>query len=175
MLQNRSLFQGYLASAPRPPWWTFSAMEGSKNSDISIPGLGKSRNLSAHPSMALGYSEVFGRIAPKYLRGTAPVAMSLTGGLDSRMILAWAGAAPGACHATLSAGLIAIVPMSALPDARGDLPASHTPRFRFRLTSSSVFLRSRRKRSTPPTVRWTYLARSNCMSINTRGRLRPSG
>jgi asparagine synthase (glutamine-hydrolysing) len=39
--------------------------------------------------------EVFSRVAPKYLRGVAPVGMSLTGGLDSRMILAWIHAKPG--------------------------------------------------------------------------------
>ena len=39
-------------------------------------------------------TEVFSRVAPRYLRNDQPVGMSLTGGLDSRMILAWAKASP---------------------------------------------------------------------------------
>ena len=39
-------------------------------------------------------AEVFSRIVPRYLRGPGACAMSLTGGLDGRMLLAWAR--PGA-------------------------------------------------------------------------------
>jgi asparagine synthase (glutamine-hydrolysing) len=39
--------------------------------------------------------ELFARTAPRYIPTSASAAMSLTGGLDSRMILAWARAEPG--------------------------------------------------------------------------------
>jgi asparagine synthase (glutamine-hydrolysing) len=39
--------------------------------------------------------ETFSRILPRYLSGNESVGMSLTGGLDTRMIMAWANAAPG--------------------------------------------------------------------------------
>jgi len=41
-------------------------------------------------------NETFARILPKYLGGANSVAMSLTGGLDGRMIMAWANPTPGA-------------------------------------------------------------------------------
>src|SRR4029077_8281420 len=51
------------------------------------------------PLNARGYTEelteVFRRVAPRYLQGPSAVGMSLTGGLDSRMFLAWAQAPPG--------------------------------------------------------------------------------
>jgi asparagine synthase (glutamine-hydrolysing) len=39
--------------------------------------------------------ETFNRILPRYFRGKRRVAMSLTGGLDGRMIMAWANRSPG--------------------------------------------------------------------------------
>src|SRR5260370_28929866 len=38
----------------------------------------------------------FARILPRYLGGANSVALSLTGGLDGRMIMAWANPSPGA-------------------------------------------------------------------------------
>ena len=40
--------------------------------------------------------ETFARILPRYFRGRTPLAMSLTGGLDGRLIMAWANRPPGA-------------------------------------------------------------------------------
>ncbi len=39
--------------------------------------------------------EVFARNLPRYFSGPQPIAVSLTGGLDTRMIMAWHKAAPG--------------------------------------------------------------------------------
>ena len=39
--------------------------------------------------------EVFSQNLPRYFNGNQPLGMSLTGGLDSRMILAWHKASPG--------------------------------------------------------------------------------
>lgn len=39
--------------------------------------------------------ESFARIVPRYFAGNQPIGMSLTGGLDSRMLMAWCNAAPG--------------------------------------------------------------------------------
>src|SRR5688572_1207254 len=46
----------------------------------------------------------FSRILPPYLNGKQPLALSLTGGLDSRMILAWSRRAPGSLPAYTFSG-----------------------------------------------------------------------
>ena len=40
--------------------------------------------------------ETFVQSLPKYFAGPSPIGMSLTGGLDSRLIMAWSGQPPGA-------------------------------------------------------------------------------
>ena len=42
----------------------------------------------------------FDRILPRHLNGTERIAMSVTGGLDSRIIMAWARRQPSPCRAT---------------------------------------------------------------------------
>ena len=39
--------------------------------------------------------ETFTRVLPRYFRGKSKVGMSLTGGLDGRMIMSWAKLSPG--------------------------------------------------------------------------------
>ena len=47
--------------------------------------------------------EVFSRNLPRYFEGREPVGMSLTGGLDTRMIMAWQKSQPGSFPVTPSA------------------------------------------------------------------------
>lgn len=88
VLDNRSVFKN-LGVLPPASAWTF------RNGQLA------SRDLYFHPSEwenqgALEPEEyyrqlrdIFARVVPRHFGGSNPVAMSLTGGLDSRMIMAW--------------------------------------------------------------------------------------
>lgn len=94
VLQNRSLFRG-ISLLPPGSRWIFHRDGRILRHRYFHPETWEQQE----PLDATAYSrrleEVFSQVAPRYLRGAAPVAMSLTGGLDSRMLLAWAQAAPG--------------------------------------------------------------------------------
>jgi asparagine synthase (glutamine-hydrolysing) len=91
VLQNRSLFSDVYLLPPASRW-TFHRDGTIRKQRYFDPSTWEQQE----PLDTLDYtsqlSEVFSRILPKYLRGPLPAAMSLTGGLDSRMILAWAQA-----------------------------------------------------------------------------------
>ena len=94
VLQNRSLFDGILLLPPGS-LWTFHRDGRIDKHRYFDPTAWEQQT----PLDAVAYGErlreVFGRITPRYLQGDDRVAMSLTGGLDSRVILAWAHAEPG--------------------------------------------------------------------------------
>jgi asparagine synthase (glutamine-hydrolysing) len=94
VLQDRSLFKGVFL-LPAGSQWTFHHNGRVERQRYFDPQSWEQQEpLDAH-----GYAEqltdVFRRVAPLYLQGPSTVGMSLTGGLDSRMLLAWAQAAPG--------------------------------------------------------------------------------
>jgi asparagine synthase (glutamine-hydrolysing) len=90
VLQDRSLFRG-ISLLPGGSQWTFQRDGRVERKRYFNPETWENQQ----PLDAAEYGErlqdVFGRLAPRYFRGKRPVAMSLTGGLDSRMILAWSG------------------------------------------------------------------------------------
>lgn len=94
VLQNRSLFK-HITLLPPASWWTV-ARDGTvrKQQYFSADAWENQPALSAQDYTAR-LIETFSRILPRYFAGEAPVGMSLTGGLDSRMILAWARAKAG--------------------------------------------------------------------------------
>ena len=95
VLENRTLFPK-ISLLPGGSAWTFAAggtvEKGAYFSPSEWEGL--------PPLKSHEYSErlrgAFEHLLPRYLRGPQPVAMSLTGGLDGRMIMAWAKPTPGA-------------------------------------------------------------------------------
>ena len=94
VLQDRSLFSG-ISLLPPGSAWTFSA-EGyltkaryfDSASWESLPALSAEEYYER-------LKETFPRILKSYLNGSRPVAMSLTGGLDGRMIMSWSQRGPG--------------------------------------------------------------------------------
>lgn len=93
-LQNRTIFSG-ISLLPGASCWTFSRSRPVKK-EIYF------RKETWENQTALGLSEyyerlkeTFVRILPRYFRGKQNIGMSLTGGLDGRMIMAWCGSAPG--------------------------------------------------------------------------------
>lgn len=95
VMQDRTLFSG-VSILPGAACWTFRAGEPprkaryfDRTSLLEQPPLDEAAFYDA-------LKQTFIRILPKYMEASEPVAMSLTGGLDGRMIMAWARAEPGA-------------------------------------------------------------------------------
>lgn len=95
VLQNRSLFSG-ISLVPGGSAWKFDT--GKKLVKTSYFDQKSWEN--QEPLVGIEYyeklKETWTRILPRYFRGKNPVAMSLTGGVDGRMIMAWANRPPNA-------------------------------------------------------------------------------
>jgi asparagine synthase (glutamine-hydrolysing) len=93
-LQNRTLFSG-VSLLPGGSVWSYKAGEGLTKAFY----FKKEEWESQPPLPAYEYHErlkaSFAKALPKYLAGNSRVAMSLTGGLDGRMIMAWGADRPG--------------------------------------------------------------------------------
>jgi asparagine synthase (glutamine-hydrolysing) len=94
VLQNRTLFSG-ISLLPNGSSWVFSRGEPVKRKAYF-----KQEALENQPELSGSefyekLKETWARVLPKYFRGKQPVGLSLTGGMDSRMILAWAQRDPG--------------------------------------------------------------------------------
>jgi asparagine synthase (glutamine-hydrolysing) len=86
---NRTLFRG-ISVLPPGSFWIFSG-----DSSLKKASYFNSSAWENQPVLSLGdyyqqLTNVFPRILKRYTNGSRPVAMSLTGGLDGRMIMAWA-------------------------------------------------------------------------------------
>ena len=98
VLQNRTLFKG-IEILPAGSAWKFvkGVLEEKKKyfDESEWEGQGPLPSEEYYPKL----KEVFSRNLPRYFNGRERIAMSLTGGLDTRMILAWAkppaGSLPG--------------------------------------------------------------------------------
>jgi asparagine synthase (glutamine-hydrolysing) len=94
VLQNRSLFTA-ITLLPPASLWTFQRDGSLRRETYFDIRTWEQQEPLAPEEYGERLVDVFSRVAPKYLRSDAKVGMSLTGGLDSRMILAWIQAAPG--------------------------------------------------------------------------------
>lgn len=87
-LQGRTLF-GDISLIPPASQWTFTwdgrLTKGSYLSPASLEALPVLRRKEFQSQL----TEIFGRTIAKYVDSPRPMAMSLTGGLDGRMIMAW--------------------------------------------------------------------------------------
>ncbi len=95
VLQNRTLFSG-ITLLPPGSAWSFTPDGNVTQNCYFDPHSWESRAVLAPGDYQRQLAEVFPRALQRSLRGTAPIAMSLTGGLDGRMIMSWARSAPGA-------------------------------------------------------------------------------
>jgi asparagine synthase (glutamine-hydrolysing) len=94
VLENRSLFSG-ISLLPPGSAWVFPRGEPVKKKAYF-----KRETWEIQPELSEGdfyekLKETWARVLPKYFRGKQSVGLSLTGGVDSRMILAWAPRLPG--------------------------------------------------------------------------------
>jgi asparagine synthase (glutamine-hydrolysing) len=94
VLQNRTLFSG-ISLLPPGSAWTFSP-----GRPMTKESYFKKEQWEQQPQLSAGefyqrLKEVWERILPRYFRGVEKVGLSLTGGVDSRMIMAWAPRSAG--------------------------------------------------------------------------------
>jgi asparagine synthase (glutamine-hydrolysing) len=88
-LGNRTLFRG-VSLLPPGSAWIFSAEGAAKKQSYFNPSAWESRPALSPTEFSEQLQKTFPRVLSRYTNGSQPVAMSLTGGLDGRMIMAWA-------------------------------------------------------------------------------------
>jgi asparagine synthase (glutamine-hydrolysing) len=93
-LENKSLFKG-VGVLPPASAWTFRDGELERKAAYFDPKEWEEQSILDEESYYQELRTVFARILPRYFAGNEQIGMSLTGGLDSRMILSWHKAEPG--------------------------------------------------------------------------------
>ena len=93
-LENRTLFEG-IQVLPGASAWVFRNGLLEQKGTYFDSREWKDQPLLDPDTYYREIREVFARNLPRYFEGTERIGMSLTGGLDSRMILAWQKALPG--------------------------------------------------------------------------------
>jgi asparagine synthase (glutamine-hydrolysing) len=93
VMQNRTLFKDIFLLPPGSAW-RFAGGSQIKRETYFDPTLWEQQEPIDTKEYPERLREVWTRILPRYLSGTQKVGLSMTGGLDSRMILGWAHAEP---------------------------------------------------------------------------------
>ena len=94
-LENRSLFRGIDVLPPASAWFFRNGFPERKTSYFCPSEWEQSPRLRPDDYYRQ-LRETFAQILPRYFAGPEKIAVSLTGGLDSRMIMAWHQPAPAA-------------------------------------------------------------------------------
>jgi asparagine synthase (glutamine-hydrolysing) len=89
VLGNRTLFHG-VSILPPASAWIFSADGAVKRQSYFKPSTWENQPPLSPTEFSEQFQHTFPRALSRYTNGSQPVAMSLTGGLDGRMIMAWA-------------------------------------------------------------------------------------
>jgi asparagine synthase (glutamine-hydrolysing) len=93
VLENRTLFRG-VQVLPTASKWTFRDGALLKKDRYFDPAEWENQGALDSEAYYQELKAVFSRNLPRYFDGREPVGISLTGGLDTRMIMAWLKAAP---------------------------------------------------------------------------------
>jgi asparagine synthase (glutamine-hydrolysing) len=94
VLQQRTLFSG-IHLLPPASRWIFDADQPVRKETYFTPAQWESLTPLDEAEYYSQLRDTFRQIAPKYFRGRQKIGVSLTGGLDGRMIMACQPAAPG--------------------------------------------------------------------------------
>ncbi len=94
VLENRSLFSG-ISLLPGGSSWVFSRGEPVKKKTYFKQEAWENQPALRESEFYEKLEETWRRVLPKYFLGKQSIGLSLTGGVDSRMILAWAPHLPG--------------------------------------------------------------------------------
>lgn len=95
VLENRTLFEGIQVLPPGSAW-SFRNRSIERKSSYFQPREWEEQTPLEPETYYRELREIFSRSLPKYFNGTQRVGMSLTGGLDTRAIMAWQKAESGA-------------------------------------------------------------------------------
>jgi asparagine synthase (glutamine-hydrolysing) len=88
VLQNRSLFSG-ISLLPAGSSWVFSRGRPIRKKTYFEQEAWESQPELPEPDFHKKLKETWTRVLPRYFSGKKSIGLSLTGGVDSRMILAW--------------------------------------------------------------------------------------
>jgi asparagine synthase (glutamine-hydrolysing) len=88
VLENRSLFKG-IHLLPGSSKWTFCSGALDRQSTYFEPREWEDHSPFEPEAYYEALREVFARNLPRYFEGRQRIGMSLTGGLDTRMVMAW--------------------------------------------------------------------------------------
>lgn len=95
VMQNRTLFAG-ISLLSGASMWSFASNGHVRKECYFSPQEWERQPAMSKVEFYERLKETFERIIPKYIGPANSAAMSLTGGLDGRMIMAWANPTPGA-------------------------------------------------------------------------------
>jgi asparagine synthase (glutamine-hydrolysing) len=93
VLENRTIFRG-ICVLPAASAWRFAAGALVRRDTYFDPAEWEEQSPLAPEAYYARLREVFSRNLPRYFAGPERIGISLTGGLDTRMIMAWSKAAP---------------------------------------------------------------------------------
>ncbi len=94
VVENRTLFAD-LQVLPGASWWEFDRAHRCRKTAFFDAREWEQQPRLTTDGFYTKLRDVFARNLPRYFRGPERIGMSLTGGLDSRMIMAWQTCAPG--------------------------------------------------------------------------------
>ena len=94
-LQNRTLFAG-VSLLPGASVWSFSPGQHVRKESYFRKELWEQQPALGQEDYYAKLKETWARVLPRYFRGKDRVGLSLTGGVDSRMILSWLPVPEGA-------------------------------------------------------------------------------
>lgn len=92
-LQNKTLFSG-VSMVPGGSAWMFSPAQKTNKDSYFRPAVWESQAPLSGADYYEKLKETWARILPRYFRGKEQIGISLTGGVDGRMIMAWANRPP---------------------------------------------------------------------------------
>jgi asparagine synthase (glutamine-hydrolysing) len=93
VMQNRTLFNG-VSLLPGASAWSFSNDEPLKRETYFRKEAWENQEVLPNDQYYENFRETFTQLLPKYFPQNNRVGMSLTGGIDGRMIMAWSGNPP---------------------------------------------------------------------------------
>lgn len=94
VLQDRTLFTNVHVMPPASKW-RFKNKEIVSKEKYFVPAQWENQELLDDRAYYKNLKDTFSRILPRYFRTQQNIGMSLTGGFDGRMIMAWARSSPG--------------------------------------------------------------------------------
>jgi asparagine synthase (glutamine-hydrolysing) len=94
VLENRTVFDG-IHVLPGASWWVFENCGAPRKTTYFQPQEWEQQPRLDSEAFYREVRHVFSRNLPRYFKGPERIGMSLTGGLDTRMVMAWQKCPPG--------------------------------------------------------------------------------